>query len=108
MLHGAPGETPETIAETFRLIEGSERLQRSWVLIGIPLWTHHQDTLDDERKAGQLNNDQELFGAVNYLSPEFPKSYTIELIDSLRNDERYIFQVNRPYARYLDQDCTRG
>jgi len=48
------------------------------------------------------NHDKELFGAVNYISPEIPESYMMELIDSLRNDERYIVQVNKPYEGNLE------
>jgi radical SAM superfamily enzyme YgiQ (UPF0313 family) len=106
LMLGALVETPDTIAETFRLIERFEKLQSSWVSIGISLWTHYQDLLDDARKAGQLKNDEELFNVANYVSPELPKSYMIELIDSLRNDERYIVQVNKPYAEYSDENCT--
>ncbi len=71
-----------------------------WVSIGICLWTHHQAVLDDARKAGQLDQDQELFDGAYYISPELPKDYMIDLIGSLRTREDCTVQVNKPYAGY--------
>lgn len=100
LLIGAPGETPETITETFDLIESFEIQKGSWVSIGISLWTHHQDVLEDAREAGQLRDDAELFGCANYISPELPRSYMMELIESLRESGKYTVQINKPYAEY--------
>ena len=61
LMFGAPGESPDTIAETFDLIDRFSVPEGIWVSIGICLWTHHQAVLDDARKAGQLGRDQELF-----------------------------------------------
>jgi radical SAM superfamily enzyme YgiQ (UPF0313 family) len=98
LMIGAPGETPETIAETFELIDGFGIPLEIWVTIGICLWTPHQDILDEARQGGQLNNDQELFGGAYYMSPELPKDYMFELIDTLGAKENYKVQVNKPYA----------
>jgi radical SAM superfamily enzyme YgiQ (UPF0313 family) len=98
LIIGAPGETPETIAETFELIDGFRIPLEIWVTIGICLWTPHQDILDEARQDGQLNNDQELFGGAYYISPELPKDYMFELIDTLGTKENYEVQVNKPYA----------
>ena len=95
---GAPGETPETISETFDLMDSFHIPQGIWVTIGICLWTHHQNVLDDARKDGQLENDKELFNVACYMSPELSKNYMIELIESLRTRENYTVQVNKPYA----------
>jgi hypothetical protein len=70
------------------------------VTIGLNLWTHHQQVLDDARRDGQLKDDRELFNEVNYISPELPKEYMVDLIDSLQERENCNFQVNKPYAAY--------
>jgi radical SAM superfamily enzyme YgiQ (UPF0313 family) len=100
LMFGAPGETPETIAETFDLIDGFQLPLDTWVTVGICLWTHHQDVLNDAREAGQLKHDRELFDGAYYMSPELPKDYMLELIESLGARENYTVQVNKPYAEY--------
>jgi len=108
LLLGAPGETPETIAETFALIDSFEMPLETWVSIGICLWTHHQEVLDDARKAGQLKDDGELFDGAYYISPELPKDYVLELIESLGARENYTVQVNKPYAEYRREGIGGG
>jgi radical SAM superfamily enzyme YgiQ (UPF0313 family) len=100
LLFGAPGETPETIAETFDLIDSFSVPQGIWVTIGICLWTHHQKVLDDARQDGQFKDDKELFDGAYYISPELGKNYMIELIESLSTREDCTVQVNKPYAEY--------
>jgi radical SAM superfamily enzyme YgiQ (UPF0313 family) len=100
LMLGAPGETPETIAETFDVIDSFPSLSWIWVSIGLNLWTHHQAVLDDARRDGQLKDDDNLFDEVNYISPELPKAYMLDLIDSLQERENCDFQVNKPYAAY--------
>jgi hypothetical protein len=95
---GAPGETPQTIAETFDLIDGFRIPLEIWVTIGICLWTPHQEILDEARKDGQLKDDRELFSGAYYMSPELPKDYMIELIDTLGARSNHVVQVNKPYA----------
>ena len=43
---GAPGETPETIAESLTLLDNYAIPLRTWVTIGICLWTHRQQILE--------------------------------------------------------------
>jgi radical SAM superfamily enzyme YgiQ (UPF0313 family) len=100
LMIGAPGETPETIAETLALIDSFQIPLEAWVSIGICLWTHHQEVLDDAREDGQLKENRELFDGAYYISPELPKDYMIELIESLGARENYTVQVNKPYAGY--------
>jgi radical SAM superfamily enzyme YgiQ (UPF0313 family) len=100
LMLGAPGETPETIAETFALIDSFQMPIETWVSIGICLWTHHQEVLDDAREDGQLKDDRELFEGAYYVSPELPKDYMLELIESLGARESYTVQVNKPHAEY--------
>jgi hypothetical protein len=71
-----------------------------FVTIGLNLWTHHQQVLDDARMDGQLKDDRELFNEVNYISPELSKEYMVALIDSLKERAHCHFQVNKPYAEY--------
>jgi radical SAM superfamily enzyme YgiQ (UPF0313 family) len=100
LMLGAPGETPETIAETFEVIDSFPMPQWMWVTIGLNLWTHHQQVLDDARKDGQLKDDRELFNEVNYISPDLPKEYMVSLINSLKERENCNLQVNKPYVEY--------
>ncbi|MBN1813078.1 MAG: radical SAM protein [Anaerolineae bacterium] len=100
LMLGAPGETPETIAETFEVIDSFPAPKWTWVTVGLNLWTRHQQVLDDAHKDGQLKDDRELFNEVNYISAELPKEYMVDLIDSLKERENCYFQVNKPYAAY--------
>jgi radical SAM superfamily enzyme YgiQ (UPF0313 family) len=100
LMLGAPGETPETIAETFEVIDSFPLPEWVFVTIGLNLWTHHQQVLDDARMDGQLKDDRELFNEVNYISPELSKEYMVALIDSLKERAHCHFQVNKPYAEY--------
>jgi radical SAM superfamily enzyme YgiQ (UPF0313 family) len=103
ILLGAPGETPETISETFDVIDQFPMVQGVWVGIGLFLWTHHQKVLDQARSDGQLTDDKELFDGAYYISPELPKIYMLDLVESLQNKEKYTLQVNKPYANYKKQ-----
>jgi radical SAM superfamily enzyme YgiQ (UPF0313 family) len=100
LMFGAPGETPETIAETLDFVDSFQMPLDTWVSVGICLWTHHQKVLDDARAEGQLRDDRELFDGAYYMSPELPKEYMIELIESLGARENYTVQVNKPYAEF--------
>jgi radical SAM superfamily enzyme YgiQ (UPF0313 family) len=99
LLLGAPGETPETIAETLSVIDCFP-VSRLSVTIGINLWTHHQPLVEELRRNGQLPEDEKLFDEIHYISPELPKDYMTDLIHQL--DERkncHVF-VFKPYAEY--------
>jgi coproporphyrinogen III oxidase-like Fe-S oxidoreductase len=98
LMFGAPGETPETIRESLALIDEYPIPYGTWVTIGICLWTHHQPFLEEARRSGQFNDDRELFEGVNYISPELPKAYMIELIKTLQVHPNYTVQVNKAYA----------
>jgi radical SAM superfamily enzyme YgiQ (UPF0313 family) len=98
LMIGAPGETPETIAETFNLIDDFRISLETWITIGICLWTPHQEIVDKARKDGQLGDDQDLFRGAYYISPELPRNYMIALIDSLGTRKNYKVQVNKAYA----------
>jgi radical SAM superfamily enzyme YgiQ (UPF0313 family) len=95
LMFGAPGETPETIAETLDVMNGYEIPQGVWVTLGIYLWTDYQDIVAMARKAGVLKPKQDLFSGPVYFSPELPRSYLIELISALRARKGYTVQVNR-------------
>lgn len=101
LLLGAPGETPQTIAETFNLIDDYPQIKSIIVSIGVTLWTHRQQIIDIARKDGQLTDDKQLFEGVHYISPELPQSYMTGFITSLtkRKNVKFI-QVNKPYASY--------
>jgi len=100
LMFGAPGETPETIAESLSLLDGYKIPLGTWVTIGICLWTHRQPVLQEAQKDGQFKSDKELFQGVNYLSPTLSREYMVGLINSLKLKKNYNVQVNQPYAEY--------
>jgi len=100
ILIGAPGETPETISETFHIVDSYPQVRSMWVSVGICLWTHHQKVLDSAREEGQLKDDRELFNGAYYISPELPKDYMINFFESLKLRRNCNFQVNKPYSTY--------
>jgi hypothetical protein len=67
-----------------------------WVTLGVYLWTDLQDIVAEARQAGLLQDDKQLFSGAVYLSPELPRPYLAELIDSLRLKPGYTVQVNKP------------
>ena len=97
---GAPGETPDTVTESLALLDNYSIPLGTWVTIGICLWTHLQQVLDDAYRSGQFKDDKELFEGVNYMSPELPRDYMIGLIKTLKTKKGYTVQVNKPYAEY--------
>ena len=99
---GAPGETPETVAETLALFDRYPVPLGTWVTVGICLWTPRQAVLDEARRTGQIKEDRELFEGANYLSPDLPEAYMCSLIENLRKKEGMTVQVNKPYAAYQE------
>jgi radical SAM superfamily enzyme YgiQ (UPF0313 family) len=95
LMFGAPGETPETIAETLRVMDQYQIPLGVWVTIGIYLWTDYQDIVAEARQAGALKAGQSLFDGPVYLSPDLPKSYVVELVGALRARPGYTVQINR-------------
>jgi len=100
LMIGAPGETPQTVAESVDLLDRYPIPLGTWTTMGVCLWTPRQEVLADARQAGQLTDDRRLFEGVNYLSPELPRNYMEELIGSLRTKSGLSVQVNQPYAGY--------
>ncbi|MGE5223623.1 MAG: B12-binding domain-containing radical SAM protein [Omnitrophica WOR_2 bacterium] len=96
LMFGAPGETPETIAETLSVLDDYEIPNGVWVTIGVYLWTDYQDIVAEARQTGVLKNDKELFNGCVYLSPGLPKDYLRELPDMLRARKGYSVQFNKP------------
>lgn len=102
LMFGAPGETPESIEESLRLVDRYFIPLGIWVTIGICLWSHRQAILPEAYRSEQIHSDAELFAGVNYMSPDLPKEYMIDLIGLLREKAGYSVQVNKPYAQYPD------
>ena len=100
MMFGAPGETPETIAETLRVLEDYSIPQGVWFTIGVYLWTDLQDIVVELRNAGQLQEDQLFNGAV-YLSPTLTISYLDDLLHTLRAHPGYQVQVNHTNGLWI-------
>jgi radical SAM superfamily enzyme YgiQ (UPF0313 family) len=101
LMLGAPGETPDTIAETLRLLDDYEIPNGVWVTIGVYLWTDYQAIVAEARRNGTLKDDKELFNGAVYLSPGLPRSYLRELPDMLRTRENYSVQFNKPNASWV-------
>lgn len=100
LMIGAPGETPQTVAESVDILNRHSIPLGSWMTIGVCLWTPRQEVLAEARQNGQLTNDRMLFEGINYLSPELPRDYMEELIGNLRNRKGLSVQVNQPYAGF--------
>jgi hypothetical protein len=96
LLFGAPGETPETIAETLQVMDDYELPLGVWVTIGLYLWTDYQDIVAEARSTGFLRDDKELFSGAVYLSPALPHAYLRELPVALRGRPGYQVQFNKP------------
>jgi hypothetical protein len=101
LMIGAPGENPETVAESLALIDSFSIPQGTWVTVGICLWTPRQEVLAEARRGGQLQDDRELFEGTNYLSPELPKAFMLDWIESQKSKPGYTLQVNKPYAEFV-------
>ena len=95
LMFGAPGETPETIAETLKVMSDFTPPLGVWVTLGIYLWTDYQDIVAQVRESGYLREDQPLFSGPVYLSPELPRPYLTDLASALRTERGYVVQVNR-------------
>lgn len=98
LMIGAPGENPETVVESLAMINSFSIPEGTWVTVGICLWTPRQEVLAEAREAGQLHDDQELFIGANYLSPDLPNDFMVDLIETLRNKKGITVQVNKPFA----------
>lgn len=96
LMLGAPGETPETIAETLRVLDDYEVPNGVWVTIGVYLWTDYQDIVREMRRTEALKDDKELFRGAVYLSPELPRTYLKDLPEALRARSGYTVQFNKP------------
>jgi radical SAM superfamily enzyme YgiQ (UPF0313 family) len=100
VMFGAPGETPETIAETLAVLDDYSFPDGVWVTLGVYLWTDYQDIVAEARQAGQLEDDRQLFSGAVYLSPALPKPYLKELLDALRARQGYQVQFNKPSEQW--------
>ncbi len=100
VLLGAPGETPETVAETLSVLNDYDFPSGVWVTLGVYLWTDYQDIVAEARQAGLLRDDKELFSGAVYLSPELPGPYLKELLGTLRARPGYKVQFNKPSERW--------
>ena len=107
LMLGAPGETPETIAETLRVLDDYEIPNGVWVTIGVYLWTDYQDILAEARRTGYLKDPKDLFRGAVYLSPELPVSYLQELPDMLRARSGYSVQFNKPNEAWTLSSLAR-
>ena len=96
LILGAPGETPETIAETLDVLDDYEIPNGVWVTVGVYLWTDYQEIVPEARRTGVLKDDNELFSGAVYLSPDLPRSYLQELPEALRARRGYWVQFNKP------------
>jgi radical SAM superfamily enzyme YgiQ (UPF0313 family) len=96
LMLGAPGETPETIAETLAVLDDYEIPNGVWVTLGVYLWTDLQNIVAEARRNGLLKDEKRLFSGCVYLSPDLPRSYLRELPDALRAKPGYSVQFNKP------------
>jgi radical SAM superfamily enzyme YgiQ (UPF0313 family) len=102
MMLGAPGETPETIAETLNVLEEYTIPQGVWFTVGVYLWTELQDIVGELLKAGQLKAEQLFAGAV-YLSPSLSEPYLEDLLQYVRAHQGYQVQVNHTNGPWVSE-----
>jgi radical SAM superfamily enzyme YgiQ (UPF0313 family) len=100
LMLGAPGETPETIAETLGVLDDYQIPNGVWVTLGVYLWTDYQDIVAETRRTGFLKDDKQLFSGAVYLSPGLPGSYLRDLPEALRARRGYAVQFNKPSAEW--------
>ena len=98
---GAPGESPETIAETLNVLDEYSIPNGVWVTVGVYLWTAYQDIVANLIRAGDLREDKTLFDGMVYLSPHLPATYLRELPDVLRSQHSYSVQFNKPNEAWV-------
>jgi hypothetical protein len=96
VMFGAPGETPETIAETLNVLDDYPVPSGVWITLGVYLWSDYQDIVSEARQSGFLKDDKELFSGAVYLSPDLRGSYLEELLATLRARPGYKVQFNKP------------
>jgi radical SAM superfamily enzyme YgiQ (UPF0313 family) len=108
LMLGAPGETPETIAETLDMLDDYEIPNGVWVTIGVYLWTDYQDIVAEARRTGVLKDDRQLFTGAVYLSPGLPRSYLQELPEALRARRGYSVQFNKPSQSWVLESIIRN
>ena len=81
------------------------------VSIGIALWTDHQKIVEDARREGQLGDESEFFEGAFYLSPELPREFMQEFVESLEEQDNVVrYYINKashdevveliPWSRY--------
>ncbi len=99
LMLGAPGETPETITETLRLLADYAIPDGVWVTVGVYLWTDLQEIVAEMRSQGTLL-DQDLFSGKVYLSPGLSRSYLEDLLTELRSRPGFQVQVNKPFSLF--------
>jgi radical SAM superfamily enzyme YgiQ (UPF0313 family) len=103
LMIGAPGETPETIAETLRVLDDYEIPNGVWGTVGVYLWTDYQDIVAEARRSGFMKDDKALFSGLVYRSPGLPRSYLQELPEMLRSRSGYSVQFNKPNGIWVGQ-----
>jgi len=101
LMLGAPGETPETVAESLSVLDDYLIPNNVWVTIGIYMWTDYQDIVAQARQEGILKDDRELFNGAVYLSPGLPKSFLLELLEMLQTRQNYLVQFNKPSEAWM-------
>lgn len=103
VLFGAPGETPETIAETLDVLDDYSIPRGVWLTVGVYLWTDLQEIVGELRIAGMLKDNLDLFTGAVYLSPAISEPYLDELLPKLRAHSGYQVQVNHTNGPWIGQ-----
>jgi radical SAM superfamily enzyme YgiQ (UPF0313 family) len=95
LMFGAPGETPETVAQTLAVMGDFNIPLGVWVTVGVYVWTDLQDIAAEARREGGLAESGAPFDGPVYLSPALSASYVASLAADLRGRPGYTVQVNR-------------
>jgi hypothetical protein len=104
ILIGGPGETRDTIKETFSLLDRYPEIDDIWVSVGLCLWTGYQDIVKTLNQSENQTTSGNLFNGAYYISPELEKEFMIEFIQSLEERKAIDYQINIPYSDYSKED----
>jgi hypothetical protein len=104
ILIGGPGETRDTIKETFSLLDRYPEIDDIWVSVGLCLWTGYQDIVKTLNQSENQTTSGNLFSGAYYISPELEKQFMIEFIQSLEERKAIEYQINIPFSDYSKND----
>jgi len=107
-LVGSPGETPDTVAETFDFID-REIPRRDLVYVTHGVRVYPQTGLERQLRAeGLIRPDANLLEPFFYLSPDLPRDWYLERLSSFARQHPNVvhsFEAQQPIVEKLTRAC---